>query len=192
MRKFLVLILLCVPLLSFAEEPSVEILGVTVSKGMTESDIRSLLPMLSCSEPFAWNPNRVSCSVSDGISPGSDGGVLFDNGVVIQATRNWFFPEDAKPFDVAIMLNQIITRLTGEDRAVCAKIEANPELRSGSMINPGRTAFIFPEKVLTIYTQTIHGESALIKESLRLNPVPKDYKVHGDKHQGKEWCGYVN
>lgn len=78
------------------------------------------------------------------LQEGADGEFLFENGVVIQATRNWFFPEDAKPFDVAVMLNQIITRLTGEDRAVCAKIEASPELRTDSMINPAITTFVFP------------------------------------------------
>ena len=205
MRQFLLFTLLYLPLLSYAEEPSVDILGIAVSKGMTESHLRSVLPISECMK-FQSKPGQdtFSCSVSDDKKTGADGNILFEKGIVIQASRFWFLPENATPFEVAIMFNKTITRLIGDDRAVCTKIESSPgviytpegipstEVRSGSTINPARTSIVFPEKVLTIRMHTFRGEVAVIVESLRQNPVPKHFKVKGDKLRGNEWCGYVN
>ena len=66
------------------------------------------------------------------------------------------------------------------------------EIKSGSKIHPARTAIVFPEKVLTLSIHTFRGKRVLMTESLRQNPVPKHYKVKGDKLRGDEWCGYVN
>ena len=193
MRWFICFVVLCIPLFGSAQDSSVEILGVTVSRGMTKSYLSSVLPGMSCSDLSAHHgPFAESCSVSDGIPPGADGEIKFEKGVVVRASKNWFFPVDAKPFEVAVMLNQIITRLAGENRAVCAKIEANPEKKEGTMHTPGATQFVFPEKVLTIYLHSIRDEHVYISESLRVNPVPETYEVYGRQNRGTEWCGYVN
>ena len=194
MRWFICFVVLCIPLFGSAQDSSVELLGVTVSRGMTKSYLSSVLPGMSCSDLSAQYHGSFaeSCSVSDGIPPVADGDIKFEKGVVVNASKYWFFPEDAKPFEVFVMLNQIITRIAGENRAVCAKIEANPEKKEGTMHTPGATQFVFPEKVLTIYLHRIKGEHVYIREGLRVNPVPDTYEVYGRQNQGMEWCGFVN
>lgn len=211
MRQLLLLVLLATPLLNYAEEPSVDILGVAIKKGMTESHLRSVLPFSDCVKYLpAADQETFACPVGDDTQSGAGGNVLFEKGVVIQASRTWLLPEDTTPFDLAIMLNKTITRLIGDERAVCTKMESSPgvtyspegiilpegtpstEIRSGSTINPASTSFVFPEKVLTITMHTFRGERVVMTESLRQNPVPKHYKVEGDKYRGSEWCGYVN
>lgn len=193
MRWHTILIALCLPLTCFAQDPSVEILGVPVSKGMNKAYLSSVFPDLHCTDVSEHlGPGVESCVVSDGTPPGSDGNIQFKEGVVTRAYTNWFFPEGATPFEVALMLNEIMVRLVGENRAVCAKIEANPESFEGSMHTRGATVFLFPNKYLAIYLHSIKGESAHITEGLRGNPVPQEYEVYGSPHQGTEWCGYVN
>lgn len=189
MRWKTLLFCLSLPLACFAQEPSVEILGVAVSKGMTKEHLSKVLPDIDCQdESEAFGPGNEYCSVSDGKPPGADGEILFTKGVVSRALTNWFFPEGATPYEVALMFNEVMTRLVGEGRAVCGKIEAWPESFTSSMHTPGATRFVFPQKVLTI---TLNRKRAFMREYLRVNPVPEEYEVYGAPHQGKEWCGYV-
>lgn len=70
MRWFICFIVLCIPLFGSAQDSSVEILGVTVSRGMTKSYLSSVLPGMSCSDLSAHHgPFAESCSISDGIPP---------------------------------------------------------------------------------------------------------------------------
>ena len=84
------------------------------------------------------------------------------------------------------MLNDILTRLTGEELAACAKIETH------RYTEPVTTSFVLPEKVLSVQIHTMRGGGVFFRESLRVNPVPGSYKVRGKKIQGDEWCAYVN
>jgi hypothetical protein len=168
--------------------PSVQILGVTIVRGMPETEVRAALPMVYCAEKApGTDPTFDYCSVSDDVPPGADGEITFKDGLVHTATRNWFIPEGAAPLDVLTMSNDMLTPLTGEVHAVCAKIETYRGQE------PTYTHFDLPEKVLTVQMHTIPGRSgAYFKESLRVNPVPDMYRTRGHKMQGTEWCGYVN
>jgi hypothetical protein len=167
-------------------EPSVEILGVKIVRGMPEADIRAAFPSVYCAEENPVDPIFDYCSVGDGVPPGADGDVTFKDGFVYNASRNWFIPEGAEPIEVLMMLNDILTRLTGEEDAACAKIETHNDQYSAV------TIFALPEKVLTVRMHTLPGRAgALFKESLRVNPVPDSYKTSGKKMQGKEWCAYA-
>jgi len=170
------------------QEPSVEILGVKIERGMPESVVRASLPNVHCAEKAPGiAPGFDYCSVSDGVPPGADGEVTFKDGFVYSATRNWFIPEGAEPLEVLMMLNDILTRLTGEEHAACAKIETHSDQE------PTYTIFALPEKVLTVQMHIMTGRTgALFKESLRVNPVPDSYKTSGKKMQGTEWCAYIN
>jgi hypothetical protein len=170
------------------QAPSVEILGVKIVRGMPEAEIRAALPVIYCAEKApGTDPSFDYCSVSDDVPPGADGEITFKDGFVYSATRNWFIPEGAEPLEVLMMLNDILTRLTGEMHAVCAKVETYPAQE------PKYTYFALPEKVLTVQMHIMPGRSgAHFKESLRVNPVPDSYKTRGDKMRGAEWCGYVN
>ena len=172
---------------SSSQEPSVEILGVAVFRGMPEAEVRAAFPSVYCAEEDPVDPISDYCSVSDGVPPGADGEVTFKNGVVHSASRNWFISEGAEPLEVLMMLNDILTRLTGEEHAACAKIETHSDQE------PTYTIFALPRKVLTVQMHTIQGRSgAHFRESLRVNPVPSDYRTHGKKMQGAEWCAYSN
>jgi hypothetical protein len=168
--------------------PSVEILGVKITRGMPEAAVRAALPVVYCAgKAPGTDPSFENCSVSDDVPPGADGEITFKDGVVYRATRNWFIPEGAEPLEVLMMLNDILTRLAGEMHAVCVKVETYRAQE------PTYTYFDFPEKVLTVQMHIMPGLSGVhFKESLRVNPVPNYYRTRGDKMQGTEWCGYVN
>ena len=170
------------------QEPSVEILGVKIVRGMPESEVRASLPNVHCAKKAAGvNPGIDHCGVSDGVPPGADGEVTFKDRLVYSATRNWFIPEGAEPLEVLMMLNDILTRLTGEEDAACAKIATHNDQE------PTYTVFALPEKVLVVQMHIMAGRSvAFFKESLRVNPVPDSYRTRGKKMQGTEWCAYVN
>ena len=173
--------------LANAQEPSVEVLGVKIVRGMPEAEVRAAFPYINCAEKAPGVDSSLDfCSVSDGVPPGADGEVTFKDGYVFRATRNWFIPEEAGPYDVLLMLNDILTRLTGEELAACAKIETHADNE------PVTTSFVLPEKVLTVQMHTIRGNYAFFRESLRVNPVPSSYRVRGKKMQGNEWCAYIN
>ena len=165
------------------EAPYVEILGVRIARGMSESDVRNLLPVVACDQ---WQPGHFSCGVSDGELPDLDGEIEFRDGLVHSASRNWFIPEDAEPVDVLLLLNGILTRMTGEDTAACAKVETVNDA------HPTYTIFVLPEKVLTVQTLKVGRRGARFVESLRVNPVPATYKTRGRKSWGTDWCAYVN
>lgn len=168
-------------------EPSVEILGVEIVRGMPESDVRAAFPNIYCAEENPENPIFDYCAISDDVPPGSDGEVIFKKGYVHSATRNWFIPDAADPLQVLMMLNEILTRLVGENDAACAKIETY----AGQ--EPAYTIFALPRKTLTVQMHTMHGRTgAYFKESLRVNPVPDTYKTSGKKMQGTEWCVYAD
>ena len=170
------------------QEPSVEILGVKIVRGMPESEVRVSLPNVYCADKAPGvKPGFEYCSVSDGVPPGADGEVTFKDGFVYSATRNWFIPEGAEPLEVLMMLNDILTRLTGEEHAACAKIATYSDQE------PTYTIFALPEKVLTVQMHIMTGRTgAFFKESLRVNPVPDVYKTRGKKMRGTEWCAYAN
>ena len=168
-------------------EPSVEILGVKIVRGMPESQVRAAFPSVYCAEEDPEDPIFDYCSVGDGVPPGADGSVIFKEGRVYDATRNWFIPDDAEPLEVLMMLTDLVTRLTGEKEAACAKIETHIDQYSTV------TMIALPEKVITVRMHTLPGRTgALFKESLRVNPVPDIYKTRGKKMQGNEWCAYAN
>jgi hypothetical protein len=171
-----------------SQEPSVEILGVSIVRGLPEAEVRAAFPSVNCAEKAPGvAPGFDYCSVSDGVPPGADGEITFKDGFVHSATRNWFIAEGAEPLEVLMMLNDILTRLTGEANAACAKIATHSDQE------PTYTIFALPEKVLTVQMHTMTGRSGVFfKESLRVNPVPDSYKTRGEKMQGTEWCGYVN
>ena len=187
MRLILAIASFCILISASAEEPSVEVLGVTLFRGMSEADVRAVFPNVNCaSKGPAADPSIDLCSISDGVPPGVDGEVTFKEGRLLRASRNWFLPDDSSPYDALQMQNEILTRLAGEETGACAKIETYSSRYSKTAI------FAFPEKVLSVQMHTLRGNSVFFRESLRINPVPKSYKVRGNKMQGDEWCAYIN
>jgi hypothetical protein len=169
-----------------SQVPFVEILGVKIVRGMPESEVRASFPDVYCAEKATVDQSFDYCSVSDGVPPDADGEITFKDGLVYRATRNWFIPEGAEPLEVLMMLNDILTRLIGEEDAACAKIETHSDQE------PSYTIFALPKKVLSVQMHIMTGRSgAFFKESLRVNPVPDSYRTRGKKRQGTEWCAYV-
>ena len=167
--------------------PSVEILGVKVTRGMSEAEVRAALPDLICEQDPA-EPGLAYCSVSSGDLPADDGEIKLENGYVDSATRNWFIPEDANPLEVLMLVHKILERLVGTDKAACGKIA------TWSFQDPYYTIISLPDKYVAFQLHRRDGEvvAGLIKESLRVNPVPSHYKTQGDIMRGTEWCAYVN
>ena len=157
-------------------------------RGMPEPEVRAALPGIRCAEEDPVDPRFDYCSVSKGESPGDEGEITFKDGFVHSATRNWFFDEAAEPLKVLMMVHEILTRLIGEDQAACAKIE------TWSFQDPNYTMFALPEKVLIFQLHKRDGKvvAGHLKESLRINPVPSNYKTRGKIMQGTDWCAYVH
>ncbi|NNC99518.1 MAG: hypothetical protein HKN85_05005 [Gammaproteobacteria bacterium] len=187
MRLILTIAAFCAVVPAQAQEPFVTVLGVKLVRGMAEADVRAAFPNIRCSgQEAGFDPGYYSCSLDGGQLPGVDGGVTFKDGHVLRASRNWFPEDDASPYEVLNLQNQILTRLAGEDTAACTKVETHAEQYSTS------TMFAFPDKVLTVRMHSRVGNSVFFTESLRVNPVPDSQKVRGDKMQGDEWCAYIN
>ena len=172
---------------SDSQQPSVEVLGVKIFRGMPEAEVRDAFASIYCAEEDPVDPVYDYCSVGDGVPPGADGEVTFKDGVVYRASRNWFIPTDAGPLEVMMMLNDLLTRLVGEENAACAKVETYSDQYNTT------TMFALPKKVLTVQMHTLPGRNGVFfRESLRVNPVSETYKTRGKKMQGKEWCAYAN
>ncbi|MEM7358966.1 MAG: hypothetical protein AAF431_07710 [Pseudomonadota bacterium] len=172
---------------AIAEPPTIDLFGVSLKRGMPESEVREAFPNLNCYDNCDGVVSDVTiCGISDGVPPGSDGEVTFKDGKLYQASKNWFLEENSTPYDALLMQNQLLTRLAGEGNAVCAKVETY-----SSQFNES-TVYVFPQKVLSVQMHSRRGKHAHFRESLRVNPVPEGYRVRGKKMRGTEWCGYVN
>ena len=172
---------------AIAQSSSIDVFGVTLSIGMSEQEVRDAFPDIYCTDSCLGGDDVIqNCTIDDGIPPGTDASVRFQNSRVIRASKHWFLAKDASPYDALQALNSHLQRIGGEDNGVCAKIE------SFSGPYNQTTNFVFPEKVLSIKMMSLRGENFVFEESLRVNPVPEEYKVRGKKSQGREWCGYVN
>ncbi len=159
-----------------------------IRRGMPEAEVRAYLPLVNCdTSPPDVEPPLTYCGISDGVPPEQDGEIYFESGLVRSATRNWFVPIDASPAQTLAFLHQHLTRLTGPDTATCAKIETHGE--------PGKayTLYAFPAKVLVVREYRA-GEQrqVVLREKLRVNPVPRSYATRGRKRQGTEWCAYLD
>lgn len=155
---------------------------------MPEPTVRAALPNIQCAPEETEDPRMDFCGVSSGESPGDDGELTFKDGFVHSATRNWFIPEDTDPFEVLMMVHEILARIIGRDKAACAKIS------TWNFQDPYYTVFSLPEKYVTFQLHRRDGKvvAGHIKESLRVNPVSPSYKTRGEIMRGTEWCGYVN
>jgi hypothetical protein len=189
MRWIIVPAILCPLLSAYAQEASVEIGGLEISRGMLKEDIRSDFPRFHCGE-YCVDTSIERCSVGDGVPPEADGQILFENGRVHRATRYWHVPKESGPYETLVMLNNILKQMT-EESSTCAEIAPT----FGMTDSPGvtSTAFWFPEKVLYIQTQKPADPwpaHFFIHETLRPSPVPTSYEVRQNM-DGTKQCVLV-
>ena len=91
---------------AFAEPPNIELLGISLTRGMPESEVREAFPNLNCYDNCDGVESDVTiCGVSDGVPPGSDGEVTFKDGKLHQASKIWFLEENSTPYDALLMQN---------------------------------------------------------------------------------------
>ncbi|MEO1078212.1 MAG: hypothetical protein AAFY29_01565 [Pseudomonadota bacterium] len=96
-------------------EASIEILGVTITRGMPEGEVRAAFgSSLKCSNvPSDIDaPFDTYCSVADGVYPDEDGGIEFKNGYVHMANRAWYIDPGLEPVDVLKVVHDHLVRLT--------------------------------------------------------------------------------
>ena len=118
MRSLLPATLACLACAAESQEmPSIEIAGVTITRGMPEKNVREAFRAVSCDDR---EPN--SCSVGDGVPPEYDGDITFENGQVRSAARNLTIPEKSE--DALFLLQGTIERLAGASQT-CAKIQVH-------------------------------------------------------------------
>jgi len=189
MRWIIVLALSSLPLSLNAEEPSVEIGGQTITRGMPEDDIRSAFQSVYCAANASGVDHGIEfCLLEDGESWENSGEISFENGSVRRATRNWRTSENPETYELFILLNELLTQLTkGTD--TCATIYTyshGPQAPKGEV-----TMIVLPKKFVAITTH-LRGDqrSVSIQESLRVNPVPSSYKVYDDAN-GNGRCAFA-
>ena len=178
MRWLIVLAILCPPLSVFAQEATVQIGSLQITRGILEADVRLAFPSVKCWSISHRPGKRIEdCYVGDGVPPESDGFVSFIDGRVQMATRYWHLPKESGPYEVLRFVNNILDRLTSE-AGVCAEIA--PPVYMERRPNVTSTMIYFPEKFLLILTNKpgdkLPGEF-YIHEGLRDSPVPPSSEV---------------
>ena len=179
MRWICALALLVLAVSALSDEGSLEIHGVTITKGMTQKDVRALIPESSIYEV----PNE--SDISDGTefwSIAADeakggGSIRFENGQVVSATRNLRHSSNSEAYELFVSLHETIQHLTEGADYTCAKVMTYvPQ----EIFPQSITVFVLPDRIIEILTAQRGGDRVTIRESLRMNPVPTEEKVHAD------------
>jgi hypothetical protein len=147
-----------------ADEPSLKIAGVTITRGMKEANVRAAFPVVKCIES---GPNScLTLGVGDGVPPEYDGEVRFQDGQVRSAVRRLPLPEE--PGEVLMLLYTALERVANADRT-CAQVQLfsnNSGLKSMSISWPDRALWI------QTHGPTENQRMDMIKETL----VPVEQK----------------
>jgi hypothetical protein len=102
------------PLSALAEQPAIEILGIDIHQGMTEDEVRSLIPSAAINEdpkgPAAPDEVKIWSLSADQIE--ESGSIEFENGSVVSATRNWRVSGDREAYALFVFLHETLARLT--------------------------------------------------------------------------------
>lgn len=164
---------------AIAQETSLEVLGVTVSKGMTQGEVRALFPADAIYPvPKAESaPEEIDIWVIS--QRGERGGsIRFDNRRVSRVTRRWVESDDTEVYRLFVLLYEILARLTEGGDYTCAMIMA---YAPQDFFPQSSTVLVLPDRIVEIGTGSRTGGetgSVSIEESLRMNPVPATAKVH--------------
>lgn len=171
-----------------SEEAAIEVLGVTITRGMSEGEVRAAFgPRLKCSDvPSDVNaPFDSYCSIADGVYPDEDGGVEFKNGYVHMANRAWYVDPGLEPVEVLKVVHDHLVRLT-EGNTTCAGI------RMISNQDPNYTTYVLPKKYLAVQMHLWPGRKRLLlREGLRAHPVPENFEARADGDYGMGWCAFA-
>lgn len=179
MRFTRVLALLGLSFSAVAQVPFVEILGTAIQRGMTQEEVRELIPS-SAIHVVPKGPDAPEEIVIWIISPWEQGGTIrFDNGQVVRATRNWRTSNELETYEMFVLLQEVLTRLTaGSDYTCAATMTYAPQ----DIFPQSITVLSLPDKIIEIGTAS-RGEGStgvFIRESLRMNPVPAAAKTQAE------------
>lgn len=151
-----------------ADEPSIEIAGVKITRGMPEANVRAAFARVDCD---GGTPN--SCSLGNGASPEYDGGITFEDGRVRSAYG--YLPMPEEPGEVLMLLYAALERVADSDRT-CAQIQLfSNESGLKSM------AIGWPDKGLWIQT---HGPT----ENRRLDMI-QETLAPAERRSDVTWSG---
>lgn len=192
MRWLTVAAIFCPLLSALAQEATVEIGGLEITRGMLEADVRLAFPSVKCWPSSYRAGKRIEdCYVGDGVPPESDGFVSFIDGRVQMATRYWRIPKESGPYEVLIFVNNILRRLLAE-AGTCAEI--GPPIETENQPSATSTMFYFPDKVLLILTNKSSEQRPgefFIHEGLREYPVSTSSEAGQNSDETKR-CALVD
>lgn len=162
----LLLCILSLPVSSQEEIPSVEIAGLTVTRGMPEEAVRFELAYpykLWCAEKSAGIDDDIEyCSIFSEEEPINVGEVTFQDGRVLTARRFLSVPEES--YDAFLLLHELLADLT-DGKDTCAFI------RTGD--SPPQFFIALPERVVGVMLHTRGNKTSIaLREGLRRNPTP--------------------
>ena len=167
MKSSISLVLCMLPLSIHAQasEPSFEIGGVQISRGMPEESIRSKLTApyrLWCPEP-APGTDVVLCVIS--ATDGSAGrlNVLIQDGRVLTAQQGYAVPPAA--FDALLTLHKLLLQLT-KGQYTCAVISVYDG-------DPPQFSIALPEKYVAVLLHEHDQRQVSLEVGLRQNPTPQ-------------------
>ena len=190
MRFATLLVILCIAFSISAQENAVEIGGTWITPGMPEAEVRDAFSSIYCAEKEEPDVTDWDyCDVRNGESWESGGMILFENGRVKSARRNWRLVDDLESYELFFLLHEILSAMT-HDFGTCGKVYARsqgPDFRRSHELT-----LVLPKRYVNVTIVKLGDEHRVsIQESTRVNPVPDSQQVHG-RTQGGENCGLID
>lgn len=163
-----------------AQQPSVELSGVAISRGMPVDEVRAVMPSESILDRFDTGDGREVWLIFPPESWEDGGSITFRNGQVIQA-KGWVKDSDAlNTYEMFALLNELLVQLTdGQDTCVMIRT-----LVPTDAFPQSETQLILPNRTIAFGT-AFRGDPGhvAISESIHDNPVPERETVRRNQGQ---------
>jgi hypothetical protein len=187
MRGSFALGLLILPLHCLAQQPSIDVSGVTITLGMLKEQVLAGFPpsLVHCSESgdsemcLIGDPSGLACHGGAATFAG-EGEISFEDQRVWTASRNRRISDSRDAYDMFHQLFDILNEL-GASEITCAQISTfvNPMLK--------HIYLVLPEKTVEIGLGSRGDDrSVYFREGIRVNPVAASEKVRksrSEQHQ---------
>ena len=166
MRWIMVLAILFFPFSVDAQEATVEIAGLTITRGMPEEAVRRQIVhpnTMWCDE--SDDGDFAACVISSEEEPNNAGEIVFENGRVSMAARYVDVPEEG--YDAIFVLYELLAKLTNGE-GTCAIV------RTGDGM-PLQFSVELPQKFVSVtlhWPGNRHRRNVALSEGLRRDPTP--------------------
>lgn len=193
MRSILLASLLLAALTCRAQDASIEIGGLEIRRGMARADVAAGLEppyqLGACSQYDLPDGAFEDCTISDGTDWERGGEITFHDGAVWNVTRNLRSAIDLDAYELLVLISELVDEATEQDY-VCASLGTfHPQ----ELFPQTETLLVLPDRIISIGTAARDKGhvSVFVRESLRINPVADDARVHKSRADAAQ-CVYAD